>query len=183
MKTQVFHIQHKSTLHWDLCSEPHSSALVQHLAYRGSSHRRKGAAWHNSYLCTYDLYRSVCNALDAGSIYNEGKWEGWALWLFWALWNGIEPISNCHLGPKKVEPLTRWPPANTASQRGMAPPLSGPKWHSPISLMSFHKAQKSLDFQGQPPPTCPQNGCCLHQRHYARGRINHRRINTVAYSC
>jgi hypothetical protein len=32
----------------------------------------------------------------------------------------------------------------------------GPKWHSPIGSMSFHRAQKSLDFQG---------------------RINHRSIN------
>jgi hypothetical protein len=27
------------------------------------------------------------------------------------------------------------------------------------------------------PPTCPRNGCCPHQKHYARGRINHRCIN------
>ncbi len=24
----------------------------------------------------------------------------------------------------------------------------GPKWHSPIGSMAFHRAQKSLDFQG-----------------------------------
>ncbi len=24
----------------------------------------------------------------------------------------------------------------------------GPKWHSPIGSMSFHRAQKTLDFQG-----------------------------------
>ncbi len=30
--------------------------------------------------------------------------EGWALEIesFWALWNDIEPISECHLGPKKL---------------------------------------------------------------------------------
>jgi hypothetical protein len=30
---------------------------------------------------------------------------GWAhgIRVFWALWNGIEPIGECHLGPKKLE--------------------------------------------------------------------------------
>ncbi len=28
--------------------------------------------------------------------------------------------------------------------------------------------------RAQPPSTCPRKGCCLHQKHYARGRINHR---------
>ncbi len=31
--------------------------------------------------------------------------------------------------------------------------------------------------RAQPPPTCPSNVCCPHQKHYARGRINHRCIN------
>jgi hypothetical protein len=60
-------------------------------------------------LCTYDKYDLLHNAIDAGSIHYEGKWEGsvpWKLVLFWALWNGIEPISECHLGPKKVFPLS-----------------------------------------------------------------------------
>ncbi len=49
-----------------------------------------------------------------------------------------------------------------------------PTWHSPISSMPFHRAQASLDFQGPTPSsTCPRNGCCPHQKHYARGRINH----------
>ncbi len=59
-----------------------------------------------SYLCTYDLYGPVRNAFDAGSILYEGKWEGGGPWksrLFWVLWNGIEPMGECHLGPKKVE--------------------------------------------------------------------------------
>jgi hypothetical protein len=30
--------------------------------------------------------------------------------------------------------------------------------------------------RAQPPPTCPRNGCCPHQKHYARGRINHKGI-------
>jgi hypothetical protein len=32
----------------------------------------------------------------------------------------------------------------------------GPKWQSPIGSMPFHRAQKTLDFQG--PPTCPRKG-------------------------
>jgi hypothetical protein len=43
---------------------------------------------HISYLCTCNLYSPVRNAFDAGSIHNEGKWEGVGPWksiLFWAL--------------------------------------------------------------------------------------------------
>ncbi len=49
-----------------------------------------------------------------------------------------------------------------ASGMGLGPgnlDFFGPKMHS-IS-------------RAQPPPTCPSNGCCPHQQHYARGRINH----------
>ncbi len=31
----------------------------------------------------------------------------------------------------------------------------GPKWHSPIGSMPFHRAQKSLDFQGPTPSYLP----------------------------
>ncbi len=41
----------------------------------------------------------------------------------------------------------------------------GPKWHSLMGSMPFYGAQKSLDFQGPTPPTCPCNGCCPHQKH------------------
>jgi hypothetical protein len=47
----------------------------------------------------------VRNAFYAGSIHCEGKWEGVVPWksrLFWALWDGIEPIGDWHLGPKKA---------------------------------------------------------------------------------
>jgi hypothetical protein len=52
----------------------------------------------------------------------------------------------------------------------------GPKWHSPVGSMPFHRAQKVSISRAQPPPTRPRNGCCPHQKHYARGRINHRCI-------
>ncbi len=34
-----------------------------------------------------------------------------------------------------------------------------PKWRLPDGSMPFHSAQKRLNIQGQPPPTCPRNGC------------------------
>jgi hypothetical protein len=38
-------------------------------------------------------------------IHYEGKWEGVGPCnsrVFWALWNGMQPIGECHLGPKKL---------------------------------------------------------------------------------
>jgi hypothetical protein len=32
----------------------------------------------------------------------------------------------------------------------------GPKWHSPNGSIQFHRAQKSLDFQGPTPSQCPR---------------------------
>ena len=33
--------------------------------------------------------------------------------------------------------------------------ILGPKWHSPIGSMPFHRAQKLKNSRAQPPPTCP----------------------------
>jgi hypothetical protein len=47
----------------------------------------------------------VRNAFDAGSIHYLGKREGVGPWesrVFWALWSGMEPMGECHLGPKKL---------------------------------------------------------------------------------
>ncbi len=41
-----------------------------------------------SYLCTYDLSGPVRNVFDAGSIHDEGKWEG------------AEPWKSSFLGPE-----------------------------------------------------------------------------------
>jgi hypothetical protein len=38
-----------------------------------------------------------------------------------------------------------------------------------------------VPFQGQSPPTCPSNGCCPHQKHYALGFINHICIGGFMY--
>ncbi len=66
---------------------------------------------HCTLLCTYDLFGPVCNAFafNAASIHYEGKCEGigpWTSRVFWALWNDIEPIGECHLGPKQLEVIT-----------------------------------------------------------------------------
>jgi hypothetical protein len=60
--------------------------------------------WVNIYLWAHSLYGPVRNAFNAANIHYEGKWEGvgpWKLRLFWTLWNGIEPLGESHLGPKK----------------------------------------------------------------------------------
>ncbi len=41
--------------------------------------------------------------------------------------------------------------------------------------LTYCRPDKNLEIsRAQPPPTCPNNGCCLHQKHFARGLINHR---------
>ncbi len=44
-----------------------------------------------------------------------------------------------------------------------------------------HQAVRRVPFGAQPPPTCPSNGCCPHQKNHAQGRINHRRIGSLIY--
>ncbi len=41
-----------------------------------------------------------------------------------------------------------------------------------------HDPKKLSISRAQPPPTCPSNGCCPHQKHYAREHINHGCINS-----
>jgi hypothetical protein len=53
----------------------------------------------------------------------------------------------------------------------------GPKWHSPDGSMPFHRAQKSLNFQGQTSSTCPRNVSAR----IVRDRVNHRSINSCYY--
>ncbi len=57
----------------------------------------------------------------------------------------------------------------------------GLKWHSPLGSMPFHRVQNVSISRAQPLPTCPRNGCCPHQKHYARGRINHSCIGGFMY--
>jgi hypothetical protein len=45
------------------------------------------------------------------------------------------------------------------------------RWH-------FTGPKKVSISRDHPPPTCPRNGCCPHQKHYTRGCINHRCINS-----
>ncbi len=39
----------------------------------------------------------------------------WGSRVFWALWNSIEPIGECHLGPKKLEISMAQPPLTCPS--------------------------------------------------------------------
>ncbi len=63
-----------------------------------------------------------------------------------------------------------------ASGRGLGPwilEFLGPKWHSPIGSMPFHRAQQISNSRAQPPPTCPRNGyACIQNIMHARGCIN-----------
>jgi hypothetical protein len=58
----------------------------------------------------------------------------------------------------------------------------GPIWHSPIGSMPFHRAQKTLEFQGPIPSHLPLYCICMHPKHYVRGCINHRCINSYYVS-
>ncbi len=59
---------------------------------------------------------------------------------------------------------------------------SGTQWASNGTRLSarchFTGLQKLSISRAQPAPTCPGNGCCPHQKQYARGRIYHRCINS-----
>jgi hypothetical protein len=60
----------------------------------------------NRYLWTYDLYGPVRNCFDAGRYIiraSAGRGRALEIETLWALRNGIEPLGECYLGPKKVE--------------------------------------------------------------------------------
>jgi hypothetical protein len=54
----------------------------------------------------------------------------------------------------------------------------GPKWHSPIGSMPFHRSQKTRQFQGPTPSHFPSQCICTHRKHYAQGCINQRCKNS-----
>jgi hypothetical protein len=56
-------------------------------------------------------------------------------------------------------------------------------WKSRVFLgpVKRHRADRRGPFGAQPLPTCRSNGCFPHQKHYARGRINHRCIGGFMY--
>jgi hypothetical protein len=52
----------------------------------------------------------------------------------------------------------------------------GPQTPLAYRLDAMSQGPKKLsNSRAQPPPTCPRNGCWPHQKHYARGRLNHYR--------
>jgi hypothetical protein len=70
----------------------------------------------NNYLCTYDLYTPVHNVLDA-YIISINRASGRVLGLEFKslMGHGIEPIGECHLGPKKLENSKTQPPPTCPS--------------------------------------------------------------------
>jgi hypothetical protein len=61
--------------------------------------------------------------------------------------------------PSDLAPFHSPPPSPPPPHwRGGGATFLGSKWHSPNGSMPFHRAQKSLAFQGPTPPTCPRNG-------------------------
>ncbi len=53
----------------------------------------------------HDLYGPMRLFLMRADTLRGQVGGGWALEIesFWATWNGIEPIAECHLGPKKLK--------------------------------------------------------------------------------
>jgi hypothetical protein len=75
-------------------------------------------------------------------------------------------------------------PITCASVRGVGPwklRVWVPKWHLPTGSMPFHRAQKTLDFQGPTPSHLPSERICMHPKHYARDCINHKCIRGFMY--
>jgi hypothetical protein len=65
------------------------------------------------------------------------------------------------------------------SGRGLGPgniDFFGPQMALAYRLDAISQGPNKSRFPGPNPPTCPRNGCCPYQKHYARGRINHRCI-------
>ncbi len=72
------------------------------------------------YLWTSDLYGPYVMLLRRADTLRGQVGGGWAVEIetFWALWNGIEPSSECHLGPKKAE-IFRAQPSPTCPSNGL----------------------------------------------------------------
>jgi hypothetical protein len=58
-----------------------------------------------NYLCTYDLYSPERNLFNAGRYITWASGRGLG-----SVKNGIEPIGECHLGPKKLKISRAQPP-------------------------------------------------------------------------
>jgi hypothetical protein len=49
--------------------------------------------------------------------------------------------------------------------------LEGLQMALAFRLDAISQGPKKSCFQGPTPQTCPRNGCCPHQKHYARGAV------------
>jgi hypothetical protein len=92
---------------------------------------------------------------------------GWAIEIesffnFWALSNGIEPIGECYLGPKKLE-LRGLLYIKLPMHLSLIRPCTSQVFWAPkdtrLSARCHFTGPKKLEIcRAQPPPTCPRNG-------------------------
>ncbi len=112
-----------------------------------------------NYLCTYDLYCPVHNALDACISITRGSGRGLGpgiLGFFGALWNGIEPVHKINYLWKLISP--------ECSCALSWPPWSRPDRHPRMSRHP-HPPNPSLHFSYHPPhPHCPRSLLLLQWR-------------------
>ncbi len=57
----------------------------------------------------------------------------------------------------------------------------GPQMALDYHLNALSQGPKVSISRAQPPPTCPCNGCCPHQKQYTRCHINHRCICAIIW--
>ncbi len=130
------------------------------------------------------IYVPVRNDFLYGYIHFLGKWEGvgpWKSWVFWAPNKDFIRLFHFH---KYFHPLvqnrlllaqcvTRY---ERKKHQTSVPPMA-----LAYRLDAISQGPKYSISRAQPPPTCPSNGSTVfytHQNHYARGRMNHRCMNS-----
>ncbi len=85
--------------------------------------------------------------------------------------NQLKNFFNKHFKEYYLASFCWWIPSSCENHGTLAP--NGTR----LSACHF-TGPKKLDFQGPTPSHLPK---CPHQKHYARGRINHRCINSYLY--
>ncbi len=87
-------------------------------------------------------------------------------------------------GPSRANKFLYAPAPPPPSVWALKPSSSflGPKWHSPIDWMPFHRAQQTLEFQGPTPSYLPSLVMDMHSsKTLWTGLINHRCINSYIF--
>ncbi len=86
-------------------------------------------------------------------------------------------ILDIHPGSRIMSGFFSSPDPGSGS-RGQKSPGSRPQMALAYRRHAISQGPKVSISRALPPPTCPRNGCCPHQMHYAFGHINHRCINS-----